>query len=47
VQSTGEGATFTRRTLDAMLDVALRGIADLVAAQSAALAAPLPGGPRE
>ena len=27
VQGTGEGATFTRRTLDAMLDVALRGIA--------------------
>ena len=43
VQSTGEGATFTRRTLDAMLDVALRGIAELVAAQSAALAAPPPG----
>ena len=42
VQSTGEGATFTRRTLDAMLDVALRGIAELVAAQSAALAAPHP-----
>src|SRR5689334_5000536 len=42
VQGTGEGATFTRRTLDAMLDVALRGIAELVAAQSAALAAPHP-----
>ncbi len=42
VQSTGEGATFTRRTLDAMLDVALRGIAELVAAQTAALAAPHP-----
>ena len=35
-------ATFTRRTLDAMLDVALRGIAELVAAQSVALAAPHP-----
>ena len=43
VQSTGEGATFSRRTLDAMLDVALRGIAELVAAQSVALAAPHPG----
>ena len=42
VQSTGEGATFSRRTLDAMLDVALRGIAELVAAQTAALAAPHP-----
>ena len=42
VQSTGEGATFTRRTLDAMLDVALRGIGELVALQSAALAAPHP-----
>ena len=42
MQGTGEGATFTRRTLDAMLDVALRGIAELVAAQSAALAAPHP-----
>ena len=50
VQSTGEGATFTRRTLDAMLDVALRGIGELVAAQTAALAAPHPvlaaGGPQ-
>ena len=40
VQSTE--ATFTRRTLDAMLDVALRGIGELVALQSAALAAPHP-----
>ena len=42
VQSTGEGATFTRRTLDTMLDVALRGIGELAAAQNAALAAPHP-----
>jgi ribonuclease PH len=42
VQSTGEGATFSRRTLDAMLDVALRGIGELVEAQTAALAAPHP-----
>ena len=43
VQSTGEGVTFTRRTLDAMLDVALGGIGELVAAQTAALAGPHPG----
>jgi ribonuclease PH len=42
VQSTGEGATFSRRTLDAMLDVAMAGIAELTAAQTAALAAPHP-----
>jgi ribonuclease PH len=42
VQVTGEGATYTRRTLDAMLDVALRGISELAAAQSTALAAPHP-----
>ena len=42
VQGTGEGATFTRRTLDAMLDVALRGIGELAAAQTAVLADPHP-----
>jgi ribonuclease PH len=42
VQSTGEGATFTRRTLDAMLDMALVGIRKLADLQSAALAAPYP-----
>ena len=36
------GATFTRRTLDAMLDVALRGIGELAAAQTAVLADPHP-----
>jgi ribonuclease PH len=44
VQGTAEGATFSRRTLDAMLDVALTGIAQLTAAQAEALAAPYPGG---
>jgi ribonuclease PH len=43
VQGTGEGATFSRRTLDAMLDVALAGIAQLTVAQAEALAAPYPG----
>ncbi|MGH3611639.1 MAG: ribonuclease PH, partial [Pseudonocardia sp.] len=45
VQGTGEGATFTRRTLDAMLDSALAGILELSAIQRAALAQPYPGGP--
>ena len=44
VQSTGEGATFTRRTLDAMLDTALAGIGQLSAIQAAVLAEPYPGG---
>ncbi|GEL18693.1 ribonuclease PH [Pseudonocardia asaccharolytica DSM 44247 = NBRC 16224] len=43
VQGTGEGATFTRRTLDAMLDVSMAGIRQLVEIQAAALAAPYPG----
>ena len=43
VQGTGEGATFSRRTLDAMLDSALGGIAQLCAAQAEALKAPYPG----
>ena len=43
VQGTGEGATFSRRTLDARLDSALGGIAQLCAAQAAALKAPYPG----
>ena len=42
VQSTGEGATFTRRTLDAMLDVALRGIGELAAAQTRGAGRPAP-----
>ena len=41
VQGTGEGATFTRRTLDAMLDVgAARASPSWLAAQAAALAEP-------
>jgi ribonuclease PH len=43
VQGTGEGATFSRATLDAMLDIALGGIAQLVELQTAALALPYPG----
>ena len=43
VQGTGEGATFTRKTLDAMLDTALAGIARLAELQAAALAEPYPG----
>jgi ribonuclease PH len=43
VQGTGEGATFTRRTLDTMLDVALAGCRQLAALQADALAEPYPG----
>jgi ribonuclease PH len=42
VQGTAEGPPFTRAQLDAMLALAHRGIAQLVAAQQAALGAPLP-----
>ncbi len=42
VQGTAEGAAFTRAQMDALLGLASRGIADLVAAQKAALARPLP-----
>ena len=45
VQGTGEGATFSRRTLDAMLDSALSGIEQLCRLQAEALAGPLPGAP--
>ncbi|MDQ3153025.1 MAG: ribonuclease PH [Actinomycetota bacterium] len=43
IQGTGEGATFARSTLDAMLDVALAGCCELTAAQAVALAEPYPG----
>ncbi|HET8642556.1 MAG TPA: ribonuclease PH [Pseudonocardiaceae bacterium] len=43
VQGTGEGATFTRSTLDQMIDLALAGCRELSAAQAEALAAPYPG----
>ncbi|WP_199432785.1 ribonuclease PH [Qaidamihabitans albus] len=43
VQGTGEGATFTRSTLDKMLDIALAGCADLARKQVEALALPYPG----
>jgi ribonuclease PH len=42
VQSTGEGATFTRSTLDTMLDIALAGIRQLADLQSEVLAQPYP-----
>jgi len=43
VQSTGEGTTFSRGELDAMLDSALAGIQTLSQLQAAALAHPYPG----
>ena len=43
IQGTGEGATYTRQTLDAMLDSALAGCARLTEMQVEALAAPYPG----
>lgn len=42
VQGTGEGATFPRSTLDALLDSALAGIAQLTRMQREALAEPYP-----
>ena len=42
VQGTGEHGTFDRMQLDGLLDLAVRGIQALDAAQVAALAAPLP-----
>ena len=42
VQGTAEGAAFTRAQMDALLALASRGIAELVAAQAAALARPSP-----
>lgn len=43
VQGTGEGATFARSTLDALLDVAAVGAEKLFEAQREVLAAPYPG----
>ena len=43
VQGTGEGATFTRSTLDKMLDLALAGCATINHLQADALAKPYPG----
>ena len=43
VQGTGEGATFTRSTMDQMMDFALAGCSRLSEAQAAALAEPVPG----
>ena len=41
VQGTAEGAPFSRAELDALLDLALGGIAELTALQTGALAQPL------
>ncbi len=43
IQGTGEGATFPRSTMDAMLDLAVLGCEQLAALQAEALAAPYPG----
>ncbi len=43
IQGTGEGATFPRSTLDAMLDSALAGCEHIFAVQKEALDAPYPG----
>ena len=43
VQGTGEGATFTRSTLDKMLDLALAGCVTINTLQADALAKPYPG----
>src|SRR5664279_1424775 len=45
VQGTAEGATFSRSTLDAMVDAALAGIQTLTELQRAALAQPRPDRP--
>lgn len=42
LQGTAEGAAFSRAEMDALLTLAGKGIAELVAAQQAAIAAPLP-----
>jgi ribonuclease PH len=42
LQGTAEGATFSRAEMDALLGLASKGIAELVAAQRRVLAAPLP-----
>ena len=43
VQGTAEGAAFTRSEMQALLDLADKGITELLALQQAALAQPLPG----
>jgi ribonuclease PH len=45
IQGTGEGATFSRATLDKMMDMAAVGTEKLFAAQREALGAPLPTAP--
>jgi ribonuclease PH len=43
LQGTAEGAPFSAAEMDAMVALADRGIRELIAAQRAALASPLPG----
>ena len=43
IQGTGEAATFGRDELDAMLDVADKGLRELIALQQEVLRAPYPG----
>jgi ribonuclease PH len=43
VQGTAEGAAFTRAEMQALLDLAGKGIVELLALQQAALAQPVPG----
>ena len=43
IQGTGENATFTRTTLDTMLDLALAGCAEINLLQADALSKPYPG----
>ena len=43
LQGTAEGAAFSQAEMNALLALAAKGIRELVAAQAAALAAPLPG----
>jgi ribonuclease PH len=45
VQGTAEGAAFSRDELDALLDLAAKGVGELVAAQRAVLATPPPPRP--
>ncbi|OHV30036.1 MULTISPECIES: ribonuclease PH [Pseudofrankia] len=45
VQGTAEGAPFDRAALDALLDLAVAGCAELAQLQNDALAGPLPAGP--
>ncbi len=47
VQGTAEGVAFTRAEMDRLLQLAEKGIAELVGLQAAALARPLPASPAQ